>query len=848
MEGTVADIERTFNLTLRAYRHPVEPRTFYAPDADPSIAVTVPVLDISGLDDYVVPRPMLRKVPLRAAGNATPNAGSGPGGSYMGYDFRAAYAPGVTLTGSGQSVGLLQFDGYYAGDIAAYETQAGLPNVPLTNVLLDGFSGTPGVNNSEVALDIEMAISMAPGLTRVIVYESGPSGIPTDVLNRMATDNLAKQLSSSWTWSPFNSTTEQIFQQFAAQGQSFFNASGDSDAYASTVSKPADDPYITIVGGTTLSTTGAGGSWVSETVWNWGTGTGSGGGISTTYPIPSWQQGISMSANQGSTTLRNLPDVALTADNVYVIYDNGGSDAFGGTSCATPLWAGFTALINEQALINGRPTVGFINPAVYAIGKGPNYASCFRDTTTGNNFNSGSPTRFSAVSGYDLCTGWGTPTGSNLINALSAPLPPTLQITPTNGLTAAGPAGGPFLPSNQVYALSNSGGTPLVWHASKTADWLSVSATDGTLAAGSSANVTVSLSAGSLGPGSYSDWVSFTNMTSGLGNSTRPVTLTVTPPRILFFPLDTDPGWPRLGQWAFGHPAGFGGTRRGFPDPGNGATGTNVFGVNLSGDYSTSVGGPYYLTAGPLNFSGYANVTLQFQRWLNTFYPPSVYATIDVSSNGTAWTQVFSNAAGVALTDSAWTRCQYDISAVADHQSNVYVRWGHRIASSGTRAYSGWNVDDIEFLGVPTSSPLAHLVVSSPYGGAAPGTVSTNPGTALSEWITNSPVVNGATQYVCSGATLAGNSFTQVSPTNVTLTLTNNATLTWLWTTNYYLAIQTVKVYTPFALAIPGTTNVPYGAILNETVTPLTITTTPGTVRVRVIDVKINGNDAVVTP
>src|ERR1035438_886541 len=101
-----------------------------------------------------------------------------------------------------------------------------------------------------------------------------------------------------------------------------------------------------------------------------------------------------MTANQGSTTRRNVPDVALTADNVYVIYGNGQSETVGGTSCAAPLWAGFTALLNQQAALAGIPTVGFLNPAIYAIGKGPNYTADFHDVTTGNNFSTSSPTNF----------------------------------------------------------------------------------------------------------------------------------------------------------------------------------------------------------------------------------------------------------------------------------------------------------------------------------------------------------------------------------------------------------------------------------------------------------------------
>src|SRR5208282_329712 len=148
-----------------------------------------------------------------------------------------------------------------------------------------------------------------------------------------------------------------------------------------------------------------------------------------------------MVTNQGSTTMRNIPDVALTADNIYVLANNGQPDTgVGGTSCAAPLWASFTALANQQAAALGKPPVGFLNPAIYAIGNSPNYAADFHDITNGNNFSAGSPTKYSAVPGYDLCTGWGTPAGQNLINALVSP--DTLGIVPASGFVANGPAGG----------------------------------------------------------------------------------------------------------------------------------------------------------------------------------------------------------------------------------------------------------------------------------------------------------------------------------------------------------------------------------------------------------------------
>ena len=434
VRGSVANIERTFRVTLHTYQHPTEAREFYAADVEPSLDLSVPILHITGLNNYSLPHPMSIQAALEnKAANATPASGSGPSGSYRGSDFRSAYVPGVSLDGSGQVVGLVELDGYFANDITSYESQAGLPHVPLKNVLIGGFNGTPTANADqvqEVSLDIEMAISMAPGLSKVIIYEApNNSTFNDDVLNQIATDNLAKQISCSWTLGD-DPTFDQIYKQYAAQGQSFFQASGDNGAFTSLWpdQQQADSPYITLVGGTTLTTTGPKGPWQSETVWNWNPGTGpsqtngaSGGGISVNYPIPIWQKGINMTPNQGSTFSRNVPDVAMVADGIYVISDNGSTaTGIGGTSCAAPLWAGLIALVNQQAEANGQPTVGLINPAIYVIGTGTTYTASFHDITSGNNETHFSPSRFPAVSRYDLCTGWGTPKANGLINALTS--------------------------------------------------------------------------------------------------------------------------------------------------------------------------------------------------------------------------------------------------------------------------------------------------------------------------------------------------------------------------------------------------------------------------------------------
>jgi len=508
-----ADVESAFHFKLNRFKHPTENRNFFAPDAEPTVDTALPVVDIQGLSDYSRPHPKLHKRDFKSI---APKNGSAPDGySYFGDDFRNAYAPGTTLTGAGQQVGLLQFDGYYASDIAAYAAAAGggRTNIVIQRVATDSYDGTPTSNgNGEVSLDIEMAMAMAPGLAKIVVFEADPStGNANTILAAMVNStNLAiKQFSSSWGWSGGpNTTTENYFKQMATQGQSYFNASGDGDAFvngsnndvnnSSQTTYPSGSPNITQVGGTELTMNGNGVSYASETVWNDrtvnpnGGNWGSSGGISTNA-MPVWQQGISMAANGGSGSSRNVPDVALTADYCYVDEGNGSSASYGGTSCAAPLWAGFMALVNQQATLSGQSSIGFINPAVYEIARESTYNLAFHDTTAGDNTWSSSPNLFYAVPGYDLCTGLGTPAGTNLINALVNPDP--LVISSNAGFAAVGIAGGPFSPSSQNFILTNSGASSLDWSIVNTSAWLSASSSSGTLAAGAATTVTVSLAA-----------------------------------------------------------------------------------------------------------------------------------------------------------------------------------------------------------------------------------------------------------------------------------------------------------------------------------------------------------------
>jgi len=434
IRGNIANINAALHVRMNVYQHPTEKRTFFSPDREPSLDLKVPVAHISGLDDFSLPQPMLRRAnEVSDVQKAATVLGSGPGGSYLGSDMRAAYYGGTALTGNGQVVGILEFGGYAQSDVDLTFSNAGQSyNVPINNVLLDGATGGPVGDDAEQVLDIVQAIGMAPGLSQVRVYVGGRGPDDAVILNSMASENIAKQISCSWAWRPADPAAADVFfQEMAAQGQSFFTASGDSGAFYAPVSPffyPADDQYVTAVGGTHLTTNSAGGGWVSETVWNSG-GAGSGGGISPdNISIPSWQAGLSNSANGGSTTLRNVPDVAMEGDFDNYACANGHCNGnWAGTSFAAPRWAGYMALVNQQAVEAGNAPsggLGFINPSLYRLAQDPATSGDFHDVTIGNNLTANQPLWFSATAGYDLTTGWGSANGQHLIDDLAGPQVP----------------------------------------------------------------------------------------------------------------------------------------------------------------------------------------------------------------------------------------------------------------------------------------------------------------------------------------------------------------------------------------------------------------------------------------
>jgi subtilase family serine protease len=450
LTGTVANIEKAFHVTMGVYQDPTEDRTFFAADREPTVDLPFQLWHITGLDNDSKPHPMyVKKSDYAKAHGIDPNkvvthatTGSGPSASFLGSDMRAAYYEGTALTGSGQNIALFEFAGTDLADLTTYYKNVGQTE-PYTPTLIStgGYgtscvdSGSSACDDTEQTLDMTQFMGMAPGSNMLYMYVCGDvlangSGNISDTacisaMVSTAAAPLSKQISCSWGWTPADpSTLDPYFEQMASQGQNFFAASGDSSAWSSSNEAwPADDANIVSVGGTDLTTASAAGPWKSETAW-----ADSGGGISPdSIPIPSWQQlsGVITSSNHGSTTLRNGPDVAANANfTFYVCADQTTCTAneYGGTSFATPMWAGYLALANEQAATSGN-SIGFIDPIIYPAALGSSYSTLFHDTT------SGSCGTYSAIAGYDLCTGWGSPNTTGLINLLGGSSTPSFTLS-----------------------------------------------------------------------------------------------------------------------------------------------------------------------------------------------------------------------------------------------------------------------------------------------------------------------------------------------------------------------------------------------------------------------------------
>ncbi|WP_084557574.1 trypsin-like serine protease [Hamadaea tsunoensis] len=414
--GTAGQVSAAFGTSIGSYSA-ADGTSFYSGDRAPSVPASLVPLTraVTGLTD--------RPVAHRAG---APGGPSGPGGGYTPAQFRTAYGMknlSGAYDGSGQTVGLIEFDAFKQSDINAWTSNYGQPSVTPTVVPVDGGKSTPGSDQLEVTLDIEAVAATAPRAAQIVYEAPNSDQAWVDEMAKIASDNKITILSGSWLngekceSAPIQASHDS-YTQLAAQGVTMLSASGDWGATGcgyqgdnSTVQAdfPASDPLFTGVGGTQLRTSDSAGTYQSESCWNQGSSgnTRSGGAYSSIYAKPSWQP--------GSNQYRSVPDVALDADygaGALSVYVNGGWQDVGGTSLSAPLWAGYIAMVNQKSKAAGKGNLGGMNPTLYAVAQSSQYGSTFHDVTSGSNGT------YSAGTGYDLCTGWGSPQGDNLADPL----------------------------------------------------------------------------------------------------------------------------------------------------------------------------------------------------------------------------------------------------------------------------------------------------------------------------------------------------------------------------------------------------------------------------------------------
>jgi len=271
-----------------------------------------------------------------------------------------------------------------------------------------------------------------------------------------------------------------------------------------------------------------------------------------------------------------------------------------------------------------------------------------------------------------------------------------LRVDPVDDFKSEGAVGGPFSPSSMVYYFENKNPAPISYEVSVdlSTNWVTLSGdVSGILNVYGTGEVFVEINnnAEVLGQGAYFATIFFTNTTDHAGDTTRQVQLIVGEPPVQYeWTLDSDPGWSAQPDWAFGDPAGYVGDHGADPDSGH--TGSNVYGYNLYGDYPKNLP-ERYLTSDAIDCSELFNVHLKFWRWLGVEEPRFDHAYVRVSQDGIDWTTVWENPEEII--DTSWIEMNLDISALADDQPIVYLRWVMGSTDGGWQSF-GWNIDDIQ--------------------------------------------------------------------------------------------------------------------------------------------------------
>jgi len=432
LTGKCCDFAQAFHVSLERYEY--EGKAFRGRTGYVNIPTELRniVSSVHGLDN----RPQAQahfRIADAPAGQAAPAVV--PAASFTSLQVAKAYSFPTSVTGKGQTVAIIELGGGFTqSDLNTYFSGLGISPAPtVVAVSVDGAQNQPTGDtdgpDTEVMLDIEVVGAVAPGARIVVYFAPNTDAGFLDAINQAATDKVNQPSVISISWGAAESAwTAQSLQSYnsalqavAALGVSVCVAAGDNGSDDGVgdgrdhVDFPASSPYSLGCGGTSLNLSG--GSISSEVVWNGGANGGAtGGGVSDTFPIPSYQANAKVppSRNPGNFKGRGVPDVAGDADPAtgYQVQVDGSSFTVGGTSAVAPLWAGLIALFNQSL---GNP-VGYLNPNLYQTIAGKTGA--FRDITSGNNGD------FKAGAGWDACTGWGSPNGTALLQAMSTSAPP----------------------------------------------------------------------------------------------------------------------------------------------------------------------------------------------------------------------------------------------------------------------------------------------------------------------------------------------------------------------------------------------------------------------------------------
>jgi kumamolisin len=409
LSGTVADCEAAFSVTLHQYDYAAGSYRGRTGSVCLPAQLHGVVTAVLGLDNRPQAHPHFRRPAAKPAASAT--SYSPPSVAAL-YGFPAG-------TGKGQTIAIIELGGgSRKADLTSYFGTLGLAAPKVVSVSVDHgrnhATGSADGPDGEVMLDIEVAGSIAPDATLVTYFAPNTDAGFLDAITTAIHDQThAPQIVSiSWggpesSWTQQSLTAfDQAFQEAAVLGVTVCIACGDNGSSdgstADAVDFPASSPHALACGGTSLRASG--GHIASETVWNDGaSGGATGGGVSASFAVPTWQQGLSAAKTSGGAvalTGRGVPDVSADADpqTGYQVRVDGENTVIGGTSAVAPLWAGLIARLNAA---RGKP-LGFVNPALYGS------TSACRDITSGNN---GS---FAAAKGWDACSGLGSPNGAAL--------------------------------------------------------------------------------------------------------------------------------------------------------------------------------------------------------------------------------------------------------------------------------------------------------------------------------------------------------------------------------------------------------------------------------------------------